>query len=86
LSAPASSDADEEEVTHVFGPAGRPGCEGIPEGPVMPTWHRPMLGGDPDLELGELAPDPEASPLRVLYPHPQDQLMNFLADWWPTAG
>ena len=41
---------------------------------------------DPDPKLGQLAPDPQAPPPRVLPSHPKDQLPNVIDEWRPPTG
>ncbi len=45
---------------------------------------RILVASDPDAELGELAPDPDAPPPGVFPSHPQDELSNLVGDRWPA--
>jgi hypothetical protein len=53
----------------------------------MSSKERPdRRGRDPDAELGQLFPDPHASPPGVLCPHPKDEIPHILCDRRPPAG
>jgi hypothetical protein len=54
--------------------------------PVRPQQRANLRRGDPDAELGELAPDSQVAPPRVLPSHPQDELSNLAWNRWPAAG
>jgi len=47
--------------------------------------HTDGRGGNPDPELGELAPDPHAAPPSVLPGEPQDQLAGGRIEWRPPT-
>src|SRR5918994_7740082 len=67
----------------------------LASGRAVSPWRRPEPTGpqqradlgrrDPDPELSELTPNPDAPPPRILPSHPQDQLPHLVGDRWPAA-